>query len=582
MYNWDLEKIYNGFDSKEFKADVAKAEELVKEMLSYDVSKRESIEVFKGLFKLEESFNEVLSNLYIYAELRTAVNSEDLDALKAIGKLQTIMISASPAGVKFQGYIKDYPNVLEDSLKDDYLKTYKYSIEKSVDDAKRMLSDETEIMLSKLERSSGSAWSALYDSLTSTLKVDYRGKEIGLSEVRNLAYSEDEQERKDAYDAELKSYKKIDKSVAACLSSIKEEVETISSSRGFKSPLDSTLNQTGMTKKTLDALVGAIEESYPMFRTYLKRKGEILGHKNGLPFYDLFAPLGKSDTKFTVEEANAYLVEHFTKFNPEIGAMMEKAMENNWIDYMPKMGKAGGAFCTPVFKLKESRILTNFDGTFGSVDTLAHELGHAFHNEVMWDKPMLLSDYPMQLAETASTFNETFLMDDAIKNAKDKEEKINLLEATIQGDNQVMVDIMSRYYFETSVFEKSRDAALTPEELCELMKDAQLRSYGDGLDKEYLHPYMWCCKSHYYSTGLSFYNFPYAFGQLFAYGLYAIYEEKGSSFFPLYKKVLENAGQMPIKECALLAGVDVEDKAFWLQSLKVVESRIDEFMELTK
>src|SRR5574344_351497 len=247
-----------------------------------------------------------------------------------------------------------------------------------------------------------------------------------------------------------------------------------------------------MTKKTLEALTGAIEEYYPYFRAYLKRKGELLGHKNGCPFFDIFAPMGKSDTVFTIDEANAYLIDRFTKFNPEIGGMMKKAMSSEWIDYMPKQGKVGGAFCAPVFKIKESRILTNFDGSFNSICTLAHELGHAFHNEVMWNLPMIYSGYPMQLAETASTFNETFIKDDAEKNAKSKEEKINIIEAAIADDNQVITDIMSRYYFETSVFEKSDEAALTPEELCDLMKKAQLRSYGDGLDPEYLHPYMWC------------------------------------------------------------------------------------------
>ena len=153
----------------------------------------------------------------------------------------------------------------------------------------------------------------------------------------------------------------------------------------------------------------------------------------------------------------------------------------------------------------------------------------------------------------------------------------------ISDDNQVIVDIMSRYYFETSVFEKSDEAALTPEELKELMKDAQLRSYGDGLDPEFLHPYMWCCKGHYYSTGLSFYNFPYAFGQLFAYGLYNLYKEKGAEeFFPLYKKVLINAGQMPIRECVLQANIDVEDINFWRKSLDICKGHIEEFLELTK
>ena len=200
----------------------------------------------------------------------------------------------------------------------------------------------------------------------------------------------------------------------------------------------------------------------------------------------------------------------------------------------------------------------------------------------MWDLPQIFSNYPMQLAETASTFNETYFNDDAIKNAKDKDELIYMLNQSLVGDTGVIVDIMSRFYFENKVFETSKESSLSPVELCEFMTEAQLKSYGDGLDKEYLHPYMWCCKTHYYSTGLSYYNFPYAFGQLFAYGLYSIYKEKGNEFFELYKDILRNAGQMPIRECALKAGIDVEDKKFWRKSLDLIKAKIEQFLELTE
>ena len=499
-----------------------------------------------------------------------------------MGQVQLLGEEASVGEVKYQNYIKEFPNFKETVLKDKDLKEYKYYIEKLEDSAKRSLSDETEILLSKLRKSSGSAWENLFDTLTSTVEVDYDNKVIGLSEVRNLAYSSDALTRKKAYEAEIACYRKIEHAVAQALTSIKQEVTTMCEARGYESPIDKTLKQTGMTKKTLDVLTSAIEEFYPEFRKYLRRKGEVLGHKNGLPFYDLFAPMGKVDIEFSVEDANKYLVERFSKFNAEISSMMEKAINNNWIDYMPKNGKVGGAFCAEVYKIKESRILSNFDGSFGSVVTLAHELGHAFHNECIWNESIFNADFPMQLAETASTFNETYIKDDAMKNAKNKDELLNMLEASIADDCQVLVDIMSRYYFECSVFEKSKEGSLTPTELKELMKDAQLKSYGDGLDKDYLHPYMWCCKGHYYSTGLSFYNFPYAFGQLFAYGLYEIYKEEGEKFFPLYKKILSTAGKMPIRECVLQAGIDVEDINFWKKSLGLIKEKIDKFMKLTE
>lgn len=583
MYDWDLNKIYNGVDSKEFINDLNTLESKINELLSFDFNPKKSIDVVRKYYLLSQEVEYLSYFLGNYLGLRQSVNTQDLEVLKAFGKLDNLYVKMKPASVKFLKYIKGYPKLLEDAKTDDVLKKYQYYLSKLVNEAKRMLSDETEIMLSKLSRSSGDAWERLFDTLTSTVDVDYDGKMISLPEVRNLAYSSDEEVRRKAYEAELASYKKIDKSIAASLSAIKQEVTTLSQARKYSSPLEQTLVESGMTKKTLKSLISAIEEYYPYFRAYLKRKGELLGHKNGLPFYDLFAPIGKSNKKYTIPEANEYLVDKFTKFNPEIGNFMKKAMENNYIDYLPKPGKVGGAFCSCAFKIKEVRVLTNFDGSFNAVCTLAHELGHGYHGELMWDYPIEYSDYPMQLAETASTFNETYIRDAAISESTSKAEKLNILEAMISDDNQVIVDIMSRYYFETSVFEASDEAALTPEELCDLMKEAQLKSYGDGLDPEYLHPYMWCCKGHYYSTGLSFYNFPYAFGQLFAYGLYSIYKEKGADeFFPLYKKILIGAGQMPIRECVLQAGIDVESIKFWRKSLDICKKHIQEFLKLTK
>ncbi len=582
MYEWNLDRIYNGFGSKEFNDDFESLKKIISDIKSYDISVKGDINVFKGLFKLDEKMTDLIDKLFGYTSLRLSVNSNDMDAIKAYGKLQGLNDLMTESELKIKKYIKRFPKFMDIIKEDNELKEFEYVIFKLYDSSKRSLSDETEILLSKLERSSGSAWEQLFTTLTSNLEVEFQNQTLTLSDIRNLAYSPLEDVRKEAYEAELKSYKKIDKSLAQTITSIKQEFTVMSEARGYKSPLDKTLKDSGMTKKTLNALISSIEDYLPVFRKYLKRKGKMLGHKNGLPFYDIFAPVGSSETVYSVEEANKYLIDKFNAFNPEIGSMIDKATKNEWIDYCPRAGKSGGAFCANAASLKESRILTNFDGTFGSVVTLAHELGHAFHNEVLKDKSILYQGYPMQLAETASTFNETYIKDDAIKNAKDKEELLNILETAIADDTQVIVDILSRYYFETSVFEKSQDGALTSEELCDLMKDAQLRSYGSGLDKNFLHPYMWCPKSHYYSTGLSFYNFPYAFGQLFAYGLYSIYLEKGDEFFPLYKKILTTAGTMPIRECVLQAGIDTDKKDFWKRSLDLIKERIEKFLELTK
>ena len=225
--------------------------------------------------------------------------------------------------------------------------------------------------------------------------------------------------------------------------------------------------------------------------------------------------------------------------------------------------------------------LTNFEGSYSSVSTLAHELGHAYHNECMRDEPILMSDYPMPLAETASIFNETLLAQRMLERA-DKPMRIAMLEQQLGDAAQVIVDILSRYLFETEVVERRKDATLSPRELCQIMLDAQKQTYGDGLDPDCMHPYMWACKSHYYSTDVHFYNFPYAFGQLFAVGVYALYEQRGADFLPDYEKLLRAAGSGNVREVAASVGIDVADVHFWRTSLKVFEDKLNELEALAE
>ena len=428
--------------------------------------------------------------------------------------------------------------------------------------------------------SGASAWSDLQSNLTSGVSVDYEGEEITLSTVRNLAYSPDADVRRKAYDAELACYGKIKDSVALALNSIKLQVLTECELRGYESPLDKSLYQSRMRRSTLDALITAMKEYLPAFHKYLRAKAKALGHEGGLPWYDLFAPMGKSDKTYTVEDAKNYLLGIFGQFDTELHDMVKCAFEERWIDFFPRDGKVGGAFDCGVPSAKQSRVLTNFDGSFSDVVTLAHELGHSFHDRQVFCHSVLNQGYSMPVAETASTFNEVLVMETAIAAASDREEKLALIESQLMDACQIICDIYSRFLFESAVFENRPMEVLSPDRMCELMLTAQKDAYGDGLDHECLHPYMWLCKGHYYSGGLSFYNYPYAFGGLFARGLYARYKEVGAPFVDTYKAMLRATSITDVEECALIAGVDLTDPDFWRSGLQSIADRIDEFCDL--
>ena len=241
----------------------------------------------------------------------------------------------------------------------------------------------------------------------------------------------------------------------------------------------------------------------------------------------------------------------------------------------------GGAFCAEVPSLGQSRVLTNFDGSFSDIVTIAHELGHAYHNQQIFSHRPLNQGYSMPVAETASTFNENLLMHAAMDAEQDPQVKLQLLESRLQDVNQIIVDILSRYCFETSVFEDRQTEFMNAEALCQRMRAAQERSYGDGLDPELRHPYMWLCKGHYYST-LSFYNFPYAFGGLFAGGLYALYRQEGKPFVKRYQQLLHTTSVASVEDTAKVVGIDLEKRDFWAGALQAVSEEIDQFLELTR
>ena len=584
MGKWNLDILYKGFDTDEYKSDLQKLEELIPSLATLaekkDTMKAE--EFLTEYVRTNEQINELVEKLAIYANLRYSANTRDTDAASMIGRImQSLSETAAPIAQieKAISEISDLESIIDSTPA---LSEFKYRLTKIQRDSRFLLTDKEETMLAKLNLSGASAWSDLQSSLTSGLKVKYDGEDITLSAVRNLAHSPDKAVRQKAFEAEIAAYDSIKDAVAFALNSIKLQVITECELRGYESPLAKALYQSRMKKETLDALLGAMEEYLPAFRKYLKAKSKALGNEGSLPFSDLFAPLGKSEKVYSVDDAKCYLLNVFAKFDSELHDMVKCAFENEWIDFFPREGKVGGAFDCGVPSAKQSRVLTNFDGSFSDVVTLAHELGHSFHDRQVFSHSILNQSYSMPVAETASTFNEVLVMETAIASASDKEEKIALIESQLMDTCQIIVDIYSRFLFESSVFENRPMEFMSADRMCELMLDAQKKAYGDGLDENALHPYMWLCKGHYYSGDLSFYNFPYAFGGLFARGLYAKYKAEGESFVDTYKAMLKATGVTDVEECATIAGIDLTDKDFWRQGLKSIADRIDEFCELVK
>ena len=577
---WNLDPIYQGFEDPAFEADLETLKSTVAAMetLSGRLADAQPVETLKEGIRLQEDVTQLLYKLYGYASLRQSADTKDSVAGSQIGRIMAVYSGFAAPVAAYKSWATGLPNLMELVQADEELKVYTFLFRNMEDSSRYLLPGRGEEIMAKMEMSGSSAWADLQQYLTSTVPVSYRGTTTNLSAVRNLAYDPDPQVRKDAYDAEIACYDRIRDAVAFALNSIKLETISDCQLRGYESPLQRTVKHNDMKMETLNAMLEAMDEYAPKFWQYLKAKAKAMGYENGLPWYELFAPMGKSSTKFTAEQARDYLVTLFGEFDQELSEMVARAFDEAWIDFYPRDGKAGGAFCADVPSLRQSRILTNFDGAFGDVVTLAHELGHAFHNQCIFDHRPLNQGYSMPLAETASTFNECVVMASAIGKAADKDEKIALIENQLQDATQIICDIYSRYRFETMVFANREEQFMNADTLCQYMLTAQKQSYGDGLDHNCLHPYMWVCKGHYY--GPTFYNFPYAFGGLFARGLYAQYEKEGAAFIPKYKKLLNTTPVATAEDVAKVAGIDLTDKEFWRAALQTIADQIDQLCEL--
>ncbi|MFN8426963.1 MAG: M3 family oligoendopeptidase [Anaerolineales bacterium] len=593
---WDMTNVYPSLESKEFKNAVKeysglldKFERFYKSKLTKASAKTKSKELGALLGKAVDQFNaiyELGGTLGAYIEAFVTTDSRDKTANRLLSELEQVQVRQRNLGTQFSAWVGTLGKKLDEAvITNPSAKAHAFGLKETRDQAKYLMSEAEEMLAAEMSLSGGNAFGKLQGTVTSQLSVDFEldGKlqKLPMPALINLRSHPDEATRHRAYDAENQAWEGVKETLAATLNGVKGESNILWKKRGRKDALHAAIDFARMDRKTLDAMMGAMKDSFPMFRKYYKHKAKKLG-KEKLAWWDIFAPLGKTDKVYSYDEARDFILKHFGEFSSDLRGMTATAFKNNWIDAEQRDGKRGGAFCMGVPAVKESRVLANYDGSFNQVSTLAHELGHAFHNYCAYKagKTELQQNTPMTLAETASIMCETIVTEAVLSSSKDPQETLAVLEAQIENAGQVIVDIYSRFLFEKEVMERREKSELSADDLCEIMERAQKATYGDGLDERYLQKFMWTWKPHYYSPGFAFYNFPYAFGLLFATGLYAIYKKRGADFVPDYMNLLASTGEAPAAKLAKRFGIDITQKKFWQDSLAIIGKQIDRFCEL--
>jgi pepF/M3 family oligoendopeptidase len=593
--HWDLSNVYSDLEGDDLKKDLEKINKLFDEIDTIiekngvnrlDKPPSDIEGTAKVLDELLSLLNEAVMifntlEAYVYAFVTT--DSYNKPAARKLSELEQLQVRINKQSTRFQAWVGSFGDTFEKILEHAPVATaHKLGLEEFIEQAQFLMDTNLEDLAGELALSGGGVMWKLQGTVTSQLKMpierDGKTEMLPMTMIRNLAMDPSEEIRRKGYDAELEGWKKIEESVAFALNGVKGAAITLAKWRGRDDVLHSSIDRNRIDRETLQALLDSMKDSFPSFRRYLKKKAERLG-KDKLPWWDLFAPIGKVDVKYTYDEAADYIVKQFRGFSDELADFARSAFDRKWIDAEPRDGKRGGAFCMGVPGVEESRILANFDGSFEQLTTIAHELGHGYHNFCQKGLPMLRRGAPMTIAETASIFCETIVFNAALEEAE-PDQQVAILESQLIGATQVIVDIYSRYLFESEVIKRRENADVGTDEMCEIMIDAQKRTYGDGLDENNLHPYMWLLKPHYYYSDVHFYNYPYAFGLLFGLGMYAIYLKEGADFIPRYKDLLRSTGEGKVAMLAGRFGIDVKTKDFWNSSLKVLEAQVDKYCEL--
>ena len=594
--HWQLKSIFPTLSSPEF----LEAKELVFEELTslesylsaHDIGSGEPLNVdseqVKRLETLLTNINALgtrLSDMNAYLTGFISTNAFNEEAKAVASELRIRSSRYNFAIKRFSAWLGRF-EVKAFLNKSPLASEHKYALEKASITAKHLMSEEAEEVASALDPSAGNAWSRLHGELISKGSTDLRlpgssQESYTLSELKNLQRQPQRDVRRTAYEAELDLLAQYEVSYGAAMNSIKGQMNELALRRGWRSVLDESVFQNGITTKSLEALQQACRDSFSDFRRYLKAKATFLG-QDTLAWFDLNAPVGTAEEKrFSWDEAKRFTTDTFATYSDELSAYAKTTFDGHWHDVPPRKGKRNGAFCMGVPGRKESRILLNFGYTLDDVFTLAHELGHGYHNHCKYtaERTLIQQSTPMTLAETASIFCETIVVNAMLEQASERE-KLAILEQDLLGATALIVDIYSRFIFEKTVFDRRKTRELSTAEFRDIMLEAQAATYGSALDKRYRHSLMWAHKSHYYSTARSYYNFPYTFGYLFGLGLYATYQRQPSGFQVRYDKLLASTGLADAKTLASDFGIDIEDEAFWQGSLDIARERIDDYERL--
>lgn len=451
------------------------------------------------------------------------------------------------------------------------------------------LPKEQETLAAELAVDGIHAWGRLYDRISGELRVEVmeRGELVKKSVGQIQFDSPQRAVRENNFYAANKTWDSIADTCADAINHIAGTRLTTYGRLGIDH-LEVPCRLNRMGRKTLDAMWSAVSQRKACLLKYLQRKAEAFGIDK-LAWYDMQAPYPKptggaapSKSELSYDDACNIVIETFDGFSNDFGAFARRAIQEQWIEAEDREGKRQGGFCTGFPTKQQSRIFMTYTNSADSMSTLAHELGHAYHSHVLREQPLFLQHYPMNLAETASTFAEAVLGEERLRRSSCESEQIEILDNMLSDSIAFLMNIHARFLFEDRFHQQRASGEIPASQLSDMMVEAQKQAYLDALDDEGWNPSFWISKLHFYISGWPFYNFPYTFGYLLSLGVYAMGIQGGDEFPARYRELLIATGCMDAEDAVKSTlGYDLTSDEFWNKSLDIVEQRVERFIELT-
>ncbi|WP_090774231.1 M3 family oligoendopeptidase [Shouchella lonarensis] len=581
---WDLDSLFKGgSQSEELAAFLQETDTLFQTWLDRPETDVIISELTHAVDMLFGRINEMFS----FVSCLIAQDVNDNQALLLEEKLQVQRVKFESLRLRLAARLRE----LEDDafatlLTEEALKPFAFSLSELRQHAKDEMDPAREHLAASLAKDGYHAWQSVYNEAVGRMEIpfeeDGETKILSAGQLSNRLDSPNTAVRERASLAYQKAWSKEAPLFAQTLNRLAGFRLSLYEARGWDDVLKEPHALNRMQEKTLQTMWETITKNKSRFYRYMDEKAKLLGVEK-LSFRDVHAPLpveNKEQSDIPYDDACDLIIRHFRKFSPKMADFAEMALRDGWIEAENRAGKRPGGFCTTFLLSGESRIFMTYDGSMANVATLAHELGHAYHSWCLKNKPVQLAkEYPMSIAEMASTFAEIIVADALLAETEDEATKKMLVENHLSRSLSFFMNIHARFLFEMRFYEERKNGMVSQERLNEMMVAAQKEAYGDQLS-EY-DPYFWASKLHFHITMRPFYNFPYTFGYLFSLGVYAQALKSGASFEDQYIALLEDSGSMTMEDLAMKhLGVDLTTPQFWQEALDVVLADVDKFLAL--